>query len=102
MLPLVDHNTTSSEEKTTKQEESKVVVLENPEEEDIVSAFTIQAASDKGIDYDKLIQKFGCTALTDDLRTKILELTGEQPHRLIRRGIFFCHRDLDVILDRYK
>lgn len=83
---------------TVPEEESKVL----PEEEDIVSAFKIQAASDKGIDYAKLIEKFGCTALTDDLRAKILKLTGEQPHRLIRRGIFFCHRDLDVILNRYE
>lgn len=83
---------------TVPEEESKVF----KEEEDIVSAFKIQAASDKGIDYAKLIEKFGCTALTDDLRAKILKLTGEQPHRLIRRGIFFCHRDLDVILNRYE
>lgn len=83
---------------TVPEEESKVL----KEEEDIVSAFKIQAASDKGIDYAKLIEKFGCTALTDDLRAKILKLTGEQPHRLIRRGIFFCHRDLDVILNRYE
>lgn len=83
---------------TVPEEENKVL----KEEEDIVSAFKIQAASDKGIDYAKLIEKFGCTALTDDLRAKILKLTGEQPHRLIRRGIFFCHRDLDVILNRYE
>ena len=83
---------------TVPEEESKVF----KEEEDIESAFKIQAASDKGIDYAKLIEKFGCTALTDDLRAKILKLTGEQPHRLIRRGIFFCHRDLDVILNRYE
>ena len=83
---------------TVPEEENKVL----KEEEDIVSAFKIQAASDKGIDYAKLIEKFGCTALTDDLRAKILKLTGEQPHRLIRRGIFFCHRDLDVSLNRYE
>lgn len=60
------------------------------------------AASDKGIDYDKLIVKFGCTGVTDDLKAKIHSLTGAKPHRFIRRDIFFCHRDLDVILNRYE
>jgi tryptophanyl-tRNA synthetase len=25
-----------------------------------------------------------------------------KPHRFIRRDIFFCHRDLDVILEKYE
>lgn len=29
-------------------------------------------------------------------------MTGALPHRFIRRNIFFCHRDLDVILNRYE
>ena len=72
------------------------------EEEDIVTAFNIQATSDKGIDYDKLLVKFGCSAMNDHLRAKIETLTGRKPHRLIRRNIFFCHRDLDIILNRYE
>jgi len=67
-----------------------------------VSAFKILAASDKGIDYDKLIVKFGCTGVTDDIKAKIHALTGAKPHRFIRRDIFFCHRDLEVILNRYE
>lgn len=72
------------------------------QEEDIVTAFTIQASSDKGIDYDKLVDKFGCTKMTDDLKAKIETLTGQKPHRFIRRDIFFCHRDLNLILNRYE
>lgn len=38
--------------------------------------------------------------------TRLLErferLTGHQPHRYLRRGIVFCHRDLDAILDKYE
>jgi tryptophanyl-tRNA synthetase len=67
-----------------------------------VTAFTIQASSDKGIDYNKLLVKFGCSAVNDDLKAKIERLTGMKPHRFIRRDIFFCHRDLDVILNKYE
>lgn len=38
--------------------------------------------------------------------TRLLErfemLTGHEPHRYLRRGIVFCHRDLDAILDKYE
>lgn len=71
-------------------------------DEDLVSAFGITAASDKGIDYDKLIAKFGCSPMNDELKQKIEVLTGKKPHRFIRRNIFFCHRDLDVILNKYE
>jgi tryptophanyl-tRNA synthetase len=67
-----------------------------------VSAFTIQAATEKGIDYEKLLVKFGCSPMNDDLKAKILSVTGQKPHRFIRRDIFFCHRDLDIILNRYE
>lgn len=70
--------------------------------EDLVSAFKIQAASDKGIDYDKLLDKFGCFPMTEEMTDKIAKCTGRKPHRFIRRGIFFCHRDFDVILNRYE
>ena len=34
---------------------------------------------------------------------KIIEkLTGEKPHRFLRRGIFFCHRDMEIILNSYE
>ena len=46
-------------------EETKELVTENPTE-DIVTAFEIQATSDKGIDYDKLIDKYGCFPITPE------------------------------------
>jgi hypothetical protein len=39
--------------------------------EDIVTGTEVIAASDKGIDYDKLVDKFGCTKMTPELITKI-------------------------------
>lgn len=73
-----------------------------PTDEDIVTSFGIQAATNKGIDYDKLIERFGCYPITDEIKQKIEQLTGRKPHRFIRRNIFFCHRDLDLMLKKYE
>jgi tryptophanyl-tRNA synthetase len=70
--------------------------------EDIVTGTEVIAASDKGIDYDKLVDKFGCTKMSQELIDKIEKLTGEKAHRFIRRGMFFCHRDLDICLKDYE
>jgi len=69
---------------------------------DSVTMDNVTAATNKGIDYDKLIDKFGCDRLTKELIERIEKVTGRRAHRFIRRGIFFCHRDLDVILRTYE
>jgi len=51
------------------------------------------------IDYDLLAQRFGTTAIDNKLLTRLSKY-GE-PHMLLRRGIFYSHRDLNVILDEY-
>lgn len=30
------------------------------------------------------------------------KVTGKKPHRFMRRGIVFSHREFDIILDRYE
>jgi len=85
-----------------KAEKKEVTVVEFKEGDDIVTGTEVVASSDKGIDYDKLVDTFGCTRMTDELRAKIEKITGEKPHRFIRRGMFFCHRDLDICLDKYE
>jgi len=84
------------------EEEKKAVEQHKYEVDEEVTAFGVHASSEKGIDYEKLLVRFGCAAMNDDLKAKILNLTGAKPHRLIRRDIFFCHRDLDIILNRYE
>ncbi len=92
---------------SNKMESTKPVVKEEiliadvVEGDDIVTAFTIAATSDKGIDYAKLTERFGCFDMTEDLKAKMAELTDKPLHRLIRRGVFFCHRDLDLCLESY-
>lgn len=53
------------------------------------------------IDYKKLIAKFGTTPITEDLIGRLEKHTGNV-HTLIRRKIFFSHRDLNWILDKYQ
>lgn len=59
-------------------------------DDDIVTPFEINAKDDAGIDYDKLIEKYGCFAITPELIARLERAIGEKAHRFIRRGIFFC------------
>lgn len=52
-----------------------------------------------GIDYDKLMRQFGCQPLSLELIERFERQTGQRAHVLLRRGIFYCHRDLEKILD---
>ncbi|KAI0637432.1 tryptophanyl-tRNA synthetase [Trametes polyzona] len=54
------------------------------------------------IDYDKLIDQFGTRRVDQALLERFERLTGHRPHVFLRRGMFFSHRDLDKILDRYE
>ena len=51
------------------------------------------------IDYDLLQKKFGTTPIDDELLARISKY-GE-PHPMLKRGIFYSHRDFDHILDEY-
>lgn len=53
------------------------------------------------IDYNKLIDRFGTERITPDLLGRIRRLAGED-HFMLRRGVFFSHRDMSMILDRYE
>jgi tryptophanyl-tRNA synthetase len=53
------------------------------------------------IDYDKLIREFGTQPLTAEILERMERLTGSLHPQLLRR-IFFSHRDLDWILQKYE
>ena len=53
------------------------------------------------VNYDKLIQEFGTYPITDQIMNKIEKYT-KNLHPLIKRKIFFSHRDLDWILKKYE
>ena len=52
------------------------------------------------IDYGKLIKRFGTERISDALLGRIRGAAGED-HFMLRRGVFFSHRDLGLILDSH-
>jgi tryptophanyl-tRNA synthetase len=53
------------------------------------------------IDYDKLVKKFGTKLIDKKILEKIKKHT-KKLHFMLRRKIFFSHRDLDWILKKYE
>ena len=53
------------------------------------------------VDYEKLVQKFGTSLLSQELLERFKRITGEL-HPFLRRKIFYSHRDFDWILSRYE
>jgi len=53
------------------------------------------------IDYEKLIKRFGTEKISNQLLERIKKAAGED-HFMLRRGIFFSHRDMNKILDEYE
>jgi tryptophanyl-tRNA synthetase len=53
------------------------------------------------VDYDKLRRDFGLDRIDQPLLDRMKKHTGEL-HYLLRRGIFYAHRDLGWLLDEYE
>ena len=53
------------------------------------------------VDYEKLTKEFGTEPITEQLLKRIEKHTKEL-HPYLKRKIFFCHRDLNWILDEYE
>ena len=53
------------------------------------------------VDYDQLVKQFGTRHLTPQLLERLEKHSGKL-HFMLRRKIFFSHRDLDWLLDRYE
>ena len=91
LTPLV-----AAQPKVTQKSEAET---EN-DEEMVVDPWAVEGK----IDYSKLVEKFGSQLLTPTLLDRLGALAaknGMRLHRFFRRGIFFSHRDLDLILDRF-
>lgn len=88
-------NNTSNEllQKTTEED--------NCLKEDEVTPWKVCATSTGGIDYHKLIKKFGCEAIDGKLIKKFEQVTKMKAHTWLRRGLFFSNKDLSKILDQY-
>jgi len=71
--------------------------LTSNEEEMVVTPWKVVGK----VDYGKLIRQFGTQPLTKEILDKIRKYAGGL-HYLLRREFFFCHRDLDWILNMYE
>ena len=65
-----------------------------PDDDFVVTPWHIEGE----IDYERLIEQFGTEKITDDLYSRIVSSAGED-HFMLRRGVFFSHREMDRILD---
>ena len=46
-------------------------------------------------------EQFGSQRIDQSLLDRIEKSTGKPVHPFLRRGVFFSHRDLELILDAY-
>ncbi|VVC27298.1 Aminoacyl-tRNA synthetase, class Ic,Tryptophan-tRNA ligase,Aminoacyl-tRNA synthetase, class I, conserved [Cinara cedri] len=71
-------------------------------EDDQVDPWNVCSKSKTGIDYDKLISRFGCSKINQELLSRIEAIAKRPVHHFLTRGIFFSHRDLHSILNLYE
>ncbi|PLW16270.1 hypothetical protein PCANC_16842 [Puccinia coronata f. sp. avenae] len=78
----------------------------NVDQAQVVDPWDVKGAVVDGvqmeIDYNKLIEQFGTKPITPQQLQRFEHLTQRKLHPLLRRGMFFSHRDLDVILNLYE
>ncbi|KAI9100722.1 hypothetical protein K1719_024084 [Acacia pycnantha] len=72
------------------------------EEDQVVNPWEVSAKDGGKIDYDKLIDRFGCQRLDPSHIERVERLTSRAAHVFLRRGVFFAHRDFNEILDAYE
>jgi tryptophanyl-tRNA synthetase len=53
------------------------------------------------IDYVRLRELFGTQELTGELLERLRQRAGGELHPLLSRGIYYSHRDLGILLDRW-
>lgn len=72
---------------------------EGEEAEQVVNPWEVSAKDGGKIDYDKLIDKFGCQRLDNSLIDRFQRLTSRPPHVFLRRSVFFAHRSNSISID---
>jgi len=62
----------------------------------IVTPYSVEGE----VDYNRLIKEFGLEKITPEILDRIKKHT-KKLHPMLRREIFFAHRDLNWVLDEY-
>lgn len=70
------------------------------ESEQTITPWKVESVG--GIDYAKLIEKFGTSRIDGELIKKIHRVTRYPVHKWLIRGLFFSQRDLEQLLDAYE
>jgi len=84
------------------QKDPKEEIEPQSDEDQTVTPFLVRADGKKGVDYGKLIKDFGATFIDEGLIARVEKLTKRKAHHMLRRGVFFSHRDLERVLDLYE
>ncbi|XP_072025449.1 tryptophan--tRNA ligase, cytoplasmic-like [Amphiura filiformis] len=92
----------SSKVDDLKVTENAAEAVNDDDDDQVVDPWNVVTKSDKGVDYDKLIKRFGSTKIDQALLDRFEKVTGKPPHHLLKRGIFFSQRDMHQILNRYE
>lgn len=84
----------------------KTEKLEIGEAEQKVTPWEVEGAvvdgEAQGINYDKLITQFGTKKISEETMQRFREVTGQEPHHFMKKGMFFSERDFNRILDLYE
>lgn len=89
-----------TEELVKNMEEVSINHKSEEQDDDIVDPWNVMGKSEAGVDYDKLIKRFGSSKIDDELLKRFETVTGKPLHHFLRRGIFFSHRDMHSILNQ--
>ncbi|MHA2086058.1 MAG: tryptophan--tRNA ligase [Candidatus Thorarchaeota archaeon] len=71
--------------------------MPNEEEEMVVTPYEVKGK----VDYDRLLKEFGTERITPRMKERIAKAAGDL-HIMLKRDLFFSHRDLGWILDEYE
>lgn len=60
----------------------------------VVTPWDVSTDSDGKINYNKLVEQFGCQTIDQALIERMERVTGVRAHPFLRRGIIFAHRQV--------
>ncbi|ORD98384.1 SYW [Hepatospora eriocheir] len=68
------------------------------EEPTKITPFHVENKNKKAINYDHVIELFGCLKIQHSLFEEFSRITGKKLHRFMRRELCYAHRDFNVLL----
>ncbi|KAF0978819.1 hypothetical protein FDP41_001889 [Naegleria fowleri] len=92
----------STRESVNKAQSSSEQEQPTTAHEQIITPWDVEAESEMGVDYSKLIVQFGSEEIQEDLLERIERVTQRPVHHFLKRKIFFSHRDMHKLLDYYE